>query len=180
MKNTSKFIPVVLLFCVSFVNARVIINNNANVHNDANNAQIEEFNRRINSQTCNKFGYQIDSSGECNRVDSVNHSSEFPQSYQPNQSLESFLKDATNEKIKKNKSEIIQRCGLPESSSTKIVDMTDSQFSLNNFNIDGVANPSWLITYHIDQGNVIFGEKQFSKRYCIIDKRTGSASMYAE
>jgi len=107
----------------------------------------------------------------------------------PNQSQQDQTKKPNNERVSeaaliaKNKKEIIKRCGLEESATTKIIGMKEDDRRNILLNITEERNALaiyWVITYRTDTGNVIFGERQFQKRVCEINKKTGEAVLKDE
>ena len=141
--------------------------------------KITDINNRATNSNSNNciYGYEMNASGNCEKYKQQSELKDQnriigldPMPSSKKRSLEITL-------IKKHKAEIIQRCGLEESVSTKITGMEDkSKRSLYDTNEPWKWRPTWRITYKIDTGNIIFGEKQFTNKTCVIDKLDGSAT----
>ena len=177
-----------LLFCNLFIfthaYSHVVVKNNSSQNTSAEKLSIEDlYEKAVNANPspspiiCPK-GYETDSSGFCekkikqqpikNSQDKIIGIDPMPTSKQ--RSTEVAL-------IKKYRTEIVQRCGLEESANTKITGMEDkSKRSLYETNEPWKWRPTWRITYKIDTGNIIFGEKQFANKTCVIDKLDGTAT----
>ena len=127
---------------------------------------------------CNA-GYQPDGQGGCRRADGYVDKQPSTKPIQQDQA-----KKPNNDKVSeaaliaKNKEEIMRRCGLEESATTKIVGMKEEEKKA--FLIGSKSGVFWIITYRTDTGNVIFGERQFEKSVCSINKKTGEAELKVE
>jgi type II secretory pathway pseudopilin PulG len=131
---------------------------------------------------CNA-GYQPDGQGGCRRADGYVDKQPSSKPIQQDQT-----KKSNNDKVSeaaliaKNKEEIMRRCGLEESKTTKIVGMKEEDrksFYIGDRSADK-SGVFWVITYRTDTGNVIFGERQFEKSVCSINKKTGEAELKVE
>ncbi len=126
-------------------------------------------------------GYQPDGQGGCRRADGYVDKQPSSKPIQQDQAKKSNNDKVTEAAlIAKNKEEIMRRCGLEESATTKIVGMKEEDrrtlydSERNKFGI------FWVITYRTDTGNVIFGERQYEKSICNINKKTGEAELKVE
>jgi hypothetical protein len=128
-------------------------------------------------------GYQPDGQGGCRRADGYVDKQPSSKPIQQDQT-----KKSNNDKVSeaaliaKNKEEIMRRCGLEESKATKIVGMKEEDrksFYIGDRSADK-SGVFWVITYRTDTGNVIFGERQFEKSVCSINKKTGEAELKVE
>jgi type II secretory pathway pseudopilin PulG len=128
-------------------------------------------------------GYQPDGQGGCRRADGYVDKQPSSKPIQQDQT-----KKSNNDKVSeaaliaKNKEEIMRRCGLEESKTTKIVGMKEEDrrsFYIGDRSVDK-SGVFWVITYRTDTGNVIFGERQFEKSVCSINKKTGEAELKVE
>ncbi len=176
-----------LLFCTLFLfthaYSQVVIKNNSSQNTSAEKLSIQDlYEKAVNANPspspiiCPQ-GYESDSSGFCekkikqqpikNGQDKIIGIDPKPTSKQ--RSTELAL-------IKKNKAEIVQRCGLEESINTKITGMENTPRPYIPQFGDPIWRPSWTILYRIDTGNVVFGEKQFINKTCVIDKLDGTAT----
>ena len=182
MKNKLPFILLVACLLAFQLHARVITNSNLN----ANQLSVEQQARDIQEQlkrnmatNCQASGGQVDSYSNCNKESPLPSA---PNLITPPKGIPDPRKNITPAQseaafIAKNRSEIVQRCGLSEDAKTKITSMKDSEKEFQILSLDDpiTLQPRWLVTYSIDTGNVVFGERQFERRTCWIVKKTGQA-----
>lgn len=155
--------------------------NLSNSTREANEAKTEELVKSWKSQFNCLDGFKNDGSGNCVSVSNVIEPQQVKKQSSTDKSNQVKRIEASEASlIAKNRDEIVQRCGISESSTTKIVGMKDDNQRPMMFGIDEVWTPRWIVTYRIDTGNVIFGERQFEKKICTIDKKTGSVSFRTE
>jgi hypothetical protein len=171
-----RFVLTLLFVTLLTTNVQARINTNSNSNSEAQKAQTDEIIRRFYNQNCRE-GYQSDGVGGCKQVSPPVDTNEF----QKQQSNSTKQVNSPNEAglIAKHRSEIIQRCGISESATTKIVGMKDDNKPPDYILLEPWS-PTWMITYRIDTGNIIFGEKQFQKKICVINKKTGSVKVSSD
>lgn len=178
----NKLLLTLLFTCLLTVqsHARVVSNSNSNVTQMAVEQQtrdIQDQLRRNMITNCQASGGQADSYGNCKNQSTL---PSVPNANTPSNSIRDPQKSSTTASseatlIAKHRSEVVQRCGLLEDASTKITSMKDSEKEFRTFNLnDPIANePRWVVTYSIDTGNIVFGERQYERRTCWIVKKTG-------
>lgn len=168
-----RFVLAILCVTLFTTNLQARINTNSNSNSEAQKAQTDEIVRRFYNQNCRE-GFQADGVGGCKQVSPSVDTNEF----QKQQKNTTKQVNSPNEAglIAKHRSEIIQRCGISESATTKIVSMKDDNKQPDYLSLDPWS-PTWMITYRIDTGNIIFGEKQFQNKICVINKKTGSVKI---
>ena len=171
-----RFVLIILFVAIPTTNVQARINTNSNSNSEAQKAQADEILRRFYNNNC-RDGYQADGVGGCKEVTPP----VVPSQVQSQQSNSTKQVNPTNDAglIAKHRSEIIQRCGIPESATTKIVGMKDDNKPPDYILLEPWS-PTWMITYRIDTGNVIFGERQYQKKVCVINKKTGSAKVTSD
>jgi len=175
--NKRYFLSILILLVSMTSHSR----NLSNSSREANEAKTEELVRSWKSQFNCLDGFKNDGSGNCVPVSNVIEPLQVKKqatTEKPNQVKKIETSEASL--IAKNREEIVQRCGISESNTTKIVGMKDENQPPTIFVIDEVWGPRWIVTYRIDTGNVIFGERQFEKKICTIDKKTGAVRLRAE
>lgn len=173
-----KFFLLIVLSISLSAYSRNLSNSNRDT---ADAAQRDEIYKAWRSQMDCLGGYRNDGRGNCISIAD-------PVPSQPSKSTanERALQDnksvaAEASLIAKYRAEIVQRCGIPETPTTKIVGMKDvNQPTSFVPSIDRVWTPHWMVKYRIDTENVVFGERQYVIKICIVDKKTGTVEVRDE
>lgn len=162
--------------------ARVFSNTNSSAKESAEYQQreIEELMRRNLRANCQSQGLQSDSFGNCKSAAQTPPTPDMPrvrsESNKPPSNSQSS--SGSTPSLAKHKAEIIQRCGVGEDARTKITNIKDSEkdpiLHLPALG-ERYFGPSWIVTYSTDTGNVVFGERQYERRECWIEKKSGEA-----
>jgi hypothetical protein len=181
--NTLKKILFTTLgFCISnFAYAQVAVKNNTTGSSGAEKLNIEQFyEKAINSNptpapiNCLK-GYELNSFGFCEKNNRPLTNKDAEKNNGIDTLSSSKKRSIGAALIKKHKTEIIQRCGLEESADTKITGMEENKKDPSIVYFPP-WRPMWKINYKIDTGNIVFGEKQFINKTCVIDKLDGTVT----